>query len=165
MPYATIQQSAANTNLLKHPGWRETNTCVKKYFSNDTVNLISRKITELLQGVDPEGRDIIVPNSTIAGIMSEIYSSFRPPTGDIYSRFNIPSGEPSNYVQSMIDQVIEIITSDVQNNLGIEENNRKLTAWTTVLGTFNEHGLRSHDELKIRKKNTNHRGMVSFMNY
>ena len=50
------------------------------------------------------------------------------------------------------DQTIEIIVSDVKNNMEIEEHNKKLTIWTTVLGEgVNDHGLRSHSQIKIRE--------------
>ena len=52
----------------------------------------------------------------------------------------------------MIDQTIEIIYSDVKNNLEIEENNKKLSVWTTVLGNFNDNGLRSHAPIKVLNK-------------
>jgi hypothetical protein len=84
--------------------------------------------------------------------MNGIEATYRPETGDIYSRYNIPNGSPLNQLQEMIDQTIELITSDVRNNLEMDENNRKLTAWTTVYGEFNDHGLRSHAPIKVRNK-------------
>ena len=140
-------------NFVKHVGYSENNPCIRKYFHTDTVELISHKITELLQGVDKENRPILVPDKTICSIMSEIFDSYRPPTGDIYGRYNVPSGDSTeSYVQNMIDQVIEIIVSDVKNNLGIEECNSKLSIWTTVYGDFNEHGLRQHPPLRIQHR-------------
>jgi hypothetical protein len=153
-------------NFTRHVGWEESNVCIKKYFSIETVNIISRKLTELLEGVDSRGRPIIIPNTTITSVMGEIFNSYRPPTGDIYGRYNVPTDEPQNYVQSMIDQVLEVIFSDVRNNLGMDECNANLNIWdATLMGDFNEKGLRQHPPIKVRKKNTNHRGMVSFMNY
>ena len=162
----TLCGQICDDNFMRYVGWKEDNYCIKKYFSKETIRTISKKITELLQGVDPEGRPIIVPDDKICHMMSQIYDSYRPPTGDIYGRYNVPTGEPLNYVQSMIDQVIEVITNDVRNNLEMEENNRKLSVWTTVYGDgINEHGLRQTPPIKVRDKNTNHRGMVSFMAY
>jgi hypothetical protein len=63
----------------------------------------------------------------------------------------------------MIDQVIEIIVSDVKTNYETEENNSKLSIWTTVLGTFNDHQLRSHPVIKIKKRHANY--MEFNMNY
>jgi len=152
-----------DSNYTRHVGYQENNECIRKYFAVETINMISRKITELLQGVDPKGRPIIVPNNTICNIMSTVYSNFRPETGDIYSRYIIPTNNQQSYVQNMIDQVIEIITSQVRNELGMIECNSKLTKWTTVLGTFNTHNLTSHPPIKVLQKRPN--PMEFQMNY
>lgn len=157
MEYGTqICDSFCDDNYIKYVGYEENNQCIRKYYDPITVRTISKKVTQLLEGVDPQNRPIIVPNSTICSVMNDIYSNYRPPTGDIYSRYIIPSGTSSeSYVQNMIDQVIEVITSDVRNNLGMEECNKKLSIWTTVYGDFNEHKLRSHPPIKVRKKRPN----------
>ena len=151
--YATnVCDELCDSNYYRYVGYRENNKCIQKYFSTETVNLISRKVTELLQGVDPLGRPILVPANSICSIMSNVYDSFRPETGDIYSRYIIPTKSQQSNVQNMIDQVIEIITSQVRTELGMEENNAKLTAWTTVLGDFNKFGLLSHAPIKTRQR-------------
>lgn len=151
-------------NYKRFVGWNQNNECIRVYFSVNTVETISHKVTELLQGVDPNNRPIIVPSKTICHVMSAVYDSFRPETGDIYARYNIPMGKgPQNYVQNMIDQVIEIIVSDVKNNLGMEAYNKTLTKWTTLLGDFNKHGLRQHAPIKVLNK---HPAAMQFnMNY
>jgi len=158
-------ENICDFGYIKHVGYNEEkNSCITKYFSEKTIRLISYKVTELLQGVDHKGRSIIIPDKTICSIMNDIYSSYRPPTGDIFSRYNIPSGRTSeSYVQNMIDQVIEVITTDVRNNLEMEENNKKLSIWTTVFGDFNEAGLRQHGPIKIRNKRPSSKDF--FMNY
>lgn len=160
-----IFNNSNDYNYTRHVGWSESNNCIKKFYNDETILIMSRKITELLQGVDTQGRPIIVPDQTIKNVMDTIYESYRPPTGDIYGRYNVPSGEPENYVQSLIDQTIEIIVADVKANLGMEQANAKLSAWIQIYGSFNNHGLRSHPPIKIRERNSNHRGFVSFMNY
>lgn len=140
----------------KHVGFQDNNPCMEQFYSKNTLKTISSKITQLLQGVDPHNRPIIVPDKTIYSVMDSIYANYRPPTGDIYGRYNVPSGSTTNsYVQDMIDQVIEVITSDVRSNLGMEENNKKLSVWTTVLGDFNANQLRSHSVIKTLKKRPN----------
>jgi len=137
----------------KYVGYRDNNPCIEKYYSNDNVRTISKKVTELLMGVHPENRPIIVPDSTIYNVLDSIYQNYRPPTGDIYGRYNIPSGTTTeSYVQDMIDQVIEVIVSDVRNNYETTENNSKLSIWTTVLGEFNDNQLRSVPPIKTRLK-------------
>ena len=37
----------------------------------------------------------------------------------------------------------------------MEENNRKLTIWTTVYGDFNAHQLRQHAPIKVLNKRPN----------
>jgi len=139
---------------IKHVGYESKKSdCIEKYFSKNTIRIISYKVSELLQGVDPKDRKIIVPDETICSVMNDIYDSYRPPTGDIYSRYTIPSGETSeSYVQNMIDQVIEVITSDVRNNIGMEECNKKLNIWDTLYGDFNDKGLRQHAPIKVLNK-------------
>jgi len=148
MEYGTY---IADENKMRYVGYEQSNDCIKKYYSEENVRKMSKKITELLMGVDPQNRPIIVPDSTITSIMSEVYQAYRPMTGDIYSRYIIPNGTNSeSYVEDMINRSIEIIVSDVRNNLGMEEYNKTLTAWTTVYGDFNEHGLQSHPQIKVR---------------
>ena len=151
-------------NFMKYVGWKGGNKYIKKYFSKETVDLISRKIKELTLGVDPHNMPIKVPDENISLIMSSVYDSFKPPTGDIYSRYIIPSGmSPESYIQQMINQTIQIITSQITTTLKTEEYNKSLTIWTTVLGDFNEKGLRSHAPIKIRRRRPN--PMQFNMNY
>jgi hypothetical protein len=154
MEYATeICGPICDDNYIKHVGYKESNPCIRQYFDVSTVRTISKKVTELTLGVDPQNRPIVVPSSTICNVMSDIYESYRPSTGDIYSRYIVPSGTTSeSYVQNMIDQVIEVIVSDIRNNLEMEENNRKLSVWSTVYGDFNDQGLRQHPPIKVRNR-------------
>jgi hypothetical protein len=153
MEYAiNIDDYLCDDNYVKHVGYDQNNTVTKKFFSSDTVEIISHKVTELLQGVDAQNRPIIVPNKTICHLMDSVYSNYRPQTGDIHGRYNIHGDGTSNYIQNMIDEVIEIIVSDVRNNLEMEEHNSKLSIWTTVFGDFNQHGLQQHSKIKVRNK-------------
>ena len=139
-------------NYLRHVGWGENNECFKKYFSPETVRTISKKVTELTLGIDPQNRPIIVPDARICEVMDGIYQNFRPPTGDIFSRYIVPNDQQANMVQSMIDQAIEVITDHIRNELGIEEANRKLSIWNTVYGDFNSHNLTQVPPIKVRAK-------------
>lgn len=154
-----------DNNSMRYVGWKQSNDCIQKYFSEETVVTISRKVTELTLGVHPSGRPIVVPKDNICSLMSEIYTNYRPAAGDIYSRYTIPTNQPQNYVQSMIDQVIEVIVSNIRSSVGMDTNNKSLTRWTTVYGSFNAHGLRQTGPIKVRKRNLNGRGRISFMSY
>jgi hypothetical protein len=143
-----------NDSFTRFSGYQETSELLKtKFFNINTINVISKKITQLLQGVDPRNRPIIVPNESIKNIMDSVYINFRPQTGDIYTRYIIPNGLNSDdYINDMIDQTVEIIYSEVKNNIEMEQNNKKLSVWTTVLGDFNENGLRSFPPIKVLNK-------------
>lgn len=139
-------------NYLRHVGWDESNECIKVLFSEKVVNAISQKVTELTLGVDPKNRRIVVPGERICEVISSVYWNYRPATGDIYSRYIIPTNEQDNAVQSIIDQSIEIITSYIRNNFGMKQANEKLSAWVQVMGDFNPHGLRQFPPIKVLGK-------------
>jgi hypothetical protein len=164
MQYGTMlnaDSDPANQNLfnndfshMRYVGYQ--NKLSDSLFANENLNLISRQITQFLKGFRDDQRDIIVPIETIASVLSSVYENFRPQSvGSIYGRYNIPGDNPDseNYLKHIINQTIEIIVTDVKTNLGIEENNKKLSIWTTVLGEgINEHGLRSFPPIKLREK-------------
>lgn len=171
MEYAiNVCGEVCDDQYVKHVGYSEhmcTNkcgqSCMQDFYSKKNINKISCKITELLMGVNKDNRPIIVTDKVICSVMSAVYENFRPETGDIFTRYNIPKSRSQNYVQRMIDEVINIITTDVKNNLGMIEANEALTIWTTVLGDFNEHGLRSHPVIKLRERRP--QPMAFQMNY
>lgn len=150
--YKTCNGSTCDFNYLRYVGWSENNECFRKFFSKNTIDIISRKVTELTKGVDDKNRSIIVPDERICEVMDGVYANFRPPTGDIYSRYIVPNDQQANMVQSMIDQTIEIITDYIRNEIGIIKANEKLSAWVQVYGDFNEHNLTQTPPIKIREK-------------
>ncbi len=140
-------------NFVRHVGYTESTPCIREYYSQNTITTISHKVTQLLMGVDPDNRPIVVPDRMICNIMSWVYDGYRPATGDIYGRYTVPNNEPANMVDDMINQVINIIVSDVKINLETEQNNAKLSVWTSILGDgVNDNGLRSHAPIKVRHK-------------
>jgi hypothetical protein len=120
--------------------------------SKDNIQRISKKITNLLVGIREDNRDIIVPDKTINSVMSSVFDNYKPNTGDIHSRYTVSKTTTINHTQEIENQVISIIVSDVKNNIGLEQAASKLSAWNTVLGNFNEHGLMAHQKIKLREK-------------
>jgi hypothetical protein len=127
---------------------------------------VSKTVTKILKGTLPN-QDIIIADHVICDVLSNIYQNYIPQVGDIYSRYIIPLDGQSgcDWMGNIIQQAIQVMVSNVKNTYDMERQNKDLTIWTTVLGDSNKHGLRSHAPIKIRKRNTNNRGMVSFMNY
>jgi hypothetical protein len=145
-----------NYDIVRYSGYNSSDNYdfTKQLFSQRTIDVISRQITLLTQGLHPSGRPIKVTDDKIAAVLNNVYHGYRPSTGNIASRYIIPQGGNSTggMFQEMIDQTIEIIYSFLCNEYQIVENNTKLTAWTAVLGEFNEHGLRAHGPLKMRER-------------
>jgi hypothetical protein len=151
-----------NDRLLKYVGLETEDTVDAYIFSDKNINKMSTVITQLLAGVDKKNRPIIVPDKTITSVLSGVRSKFRPETGDMYSRYNF-SSDRENDIDRIINEAINIIVTDIKDNADVLECNLKLNIWTTVLGDFNEHGLRSHSKIKLREKRPT--PMLFNMNY
>ena len=150
----------------KYVGWENTaqNPNFKFLWAPDRLLTYQQKITQLLEGVSPDGRSIVVPLETIGSVLFQCYESNTPQVGDIYSRY-IQDGIESerNDVRDIVDRMINIIVSQIRNEYATIENNKKLTVWNTLYGDFNKAGLRSHGPIKIRKKRSER--MQFHMNY
>lgn len=147
----------------RHPGFSNFYEPLQVFFKEDTAKFIQKKIYELLK---PHygGRGVIVPLDKVIDVMNTVYANFRPSTGDIYSRYTIPSEcENSNAIDKMINECITIIAENVTSNLDMQLVNSDLTIWDSVLGSFNKRGLRSHDVIKL--KNRRPQTMLFNMNY
>jgi hypothetical protein len=171
MQYATsiCDDKYENINYMRYVGYQDikcnkhSESAEQFLFSEENINEISQKITQLLIGVGKNNKPIKVPDKTIISVLSQVFTNHVPETGDIYTRYNIPSNSNTNSVFRIIDVTINIITSHVRNDLGIREYNSKLTKWTTVLGNFNQHNLQSHSKIKLRERRPN--PMLFNMNY
>jgi hypothetical protein len=144
-----------NNNLMANVGFEQGSQtlCEKILFSPPTIKKISERLTGLLRGVDPQGKKIVITDDVITNTLSGVYNSFRPEVGDIYSRYQIMTSELwRNDVETIIDRTIAIIYDYVRNEIEMEENNKKLTIWTTILGDFNKHGLRQTPPIKVQRR-------------
>jgi len=143
-------------NFYRYVGWSVSQGELdKRFFSEVTVRDISNKLTELLKCLRKDGRPIVVADRVIAHMMSEVFYKNRPQLGNGYFMYNIPAAEPRNDYETMKEMVIEMIFNTIKTEYQMDENNRKLTIWTSVLGDFNKHGLRQYTNLKINEKNIN----------
>ncbi len=153
MEYGTQISEAYHASYI---GMQNDNNYLKNYFSEKNIKNISNKITDLLAGVDPDNRPIVVTDKNIINVMTGVYESYRPQNiGSIYGKHVATPESGDDIIRNMTDQTIEIIVTDVRDNLGMEECNKKLTIWTTVMGDFNDHSLRRHAPIKIQKKRPN----------
>lgn len=139
-----------NQQYVAHVGYKDTNLNVQALFSTETLLLISRAVTNSLRDIYEPG--IVVPLDKINDVLNGVYESWRPATGDPMTMYNVVSTENPNSVNEIINETINLIVGQVRSQLIMESNNSKLTKWTTVLGTHNDHGLRSHPVLKLKNK-------------
>ena len=161
------KQNNNDTNFYAHVGWEQTGSdsdVLSYLFSNKTLNVISNQISDALRGVDPQGRRIIIPNDKISNVLSSVFRfGTRTNIGNIYSKDTIPQNENRNDVRNIINQTINIIVSAIRDEIEMIENNKKLTAWNSVLGDFNSQGIRQHAPIKLRNKHPQY--MAFNMNY
>ena len=145
-----------NDNYKRYVGWSVSEQDFdKEFFSNNTVVYVSEKLYSLLKCLRKDKRPIKVSDRTITSIMDDIYTTYRPQLGNMYTMLTIPPAEPRDDMKTLRDMVIEVIFTQIKTEYEIEENNRGLSVWTTVLGDFNKHGLRQYSTIKINEKNIN----------
>ena len=66
-----------NDSFMRHVGYTESTDCIRRLYNPKNIKNMSKTITNLLTGVDPQNRPIIVPDSTICSVISDIYDSYR----------------------------------------------------------------------------------------
>jgi hypothetical protein len=149
-----MQSLNVDNGYTKFIGWDNTVSADVNFqflWSPERLKVYQTKITQLLEGVSPDGRPIIVPLKTIGNVLYQCYESHRPQVGDIYSRFT-QSENTRDDVRDIVDRTINIIVSQIKNEYEVIDNNSKLSIWNTVYGDFNKHGLRQHPQIKVRKR-------------
>jgi len=148
-------------------GWAETSDhdpFVCALYSSSNIKSLSDAITNALQGVHPENKKIIVPDETIAQMLSNVYrNGTRPNIGDIHTRYIIPQNEPRCDLRSINNQTINIIVRSIKDEFQTIEQNKRLSVWNSVYGDFNKEGLRAHAPIKIRRRHPQY--MAFNMNY
>jgi len=165
--HRTFLDTSYDGNFMANVGWEETSRdhpVLQFLFSSENIEQMSQAISRALEGVDPQGRTIRVSNEAIAGVLSSVYRfGTRSQIGDIHSRFIVPQEQLRCDVQSIVTQSLNIIITQLKNQIEMEAYNKTLTVWTTVLGDFNDQGLRSHAPIKIRRRHPQY--MAFQMNY
>ena len=148
-------------NAMRYVGWDADypNQAYKYLFKTENINKVSRKITELLEGVDSKGRAIIIPNYRICEVVSAIFDQTTREISNIFAEDNIPRNQPRADISTIFNRTIAQIVTIVKSELGMKEQNDKLTIWTTVLGDFNEHGLRSHPPIRTNERHPHYIGL------
>lgn len=141
-----------NRNVLYNQDWTPP---LKYLFSNTNLEKIQQKLYDLLKCLRSDNRPIIVSIPTIADVVSQVQNEFFPQIGDIYTLQTIPQAKVRDDIGNINDIAVEFIYTQLKTEYEIDQNNKKLTVWTTVLGDFNEHGLRQYSQLRLNNKPIN----------
>jgi hypothetical protein len=142
-------------DMNQYVGWftvAEWNPLVQRLFTKTTVNVIQQKTAEYLTGVEPNGKKIIPTERVVVAALYGIFKNFHPTTGDMYGKYTVVDQTQRDDYSYIIDQTISLLVQGIRDDIGMAEQNQKLTIWTTVFGDFNEHGLRQHPPIKINQK-------------
>lgn len=136
-------------------GWDQQaswNILLDKLFSDYTVKLIQNKTAYYLDGVDKKGRRIMPSENVVETALLGIFRDYRPRTGDIYGKYSVVNPSDRDDYNYIVDMTISFLVREIRNDIEMAQNNEKLTIWTTLLGDFNEHGLRQYPPIKVRNK-------------
>jgi hypothetical protein len=150
-------------DAMRYVGYEKDYNLNAFIFTEENVNTIQREVSRLLRGVDPQGRIIKVTRDVIIKSLDNITQGYNPETGAPYGRYMFDEDCRRNDAAAIVAQTINFIASAVKTDIEIQDANSKLTVWTTVLGDFNEHGLRSHSDIKVRERRPD--PMMFNMNY
>lgn len=137
-------------------GWEKTiswNPVVQRLFTKQTVLTIQQKVSEYLAGVDEKGRRIVPSEKVVVNALFGVYRHHTPEeVGDIYGKYLVTNMNGRNDIAYIIDKTISLLVRAIRDETEMIQNNEKLTIWTTLLGDFNEHGLRQFPPIKVREK-------------
>jgi|TARA_Y100000389_G_scaffold189166_1_gene212601 hypothetical protein len=153
-----------NYKNMAHVGYEKasgqyTNPGVENLFNDSTGQYISAQITSRLGTELMGGRPIVVPMRTIWGILSALYQNYTGHPGGIHGRYTIPNNN-LNVFQSLVNETITVIVENVRTSLEIDQINGSLSKWDTILGDFNDKGLRSHPPLNGNIDERMNRGQI-----
>jgi len=102
------------------------------FFSNDNINFISKSITQALHGVHPEGKNIIVPTSTIQSVADSVYqNTFQ---------------DQKVMTQMVVNYIVDAIQTEYNNT----EKNNAYSPW--VQRYDQSTGLSQFNDVKLNKK-------------
>lgn len=137
-------------------GWNTISSwdgIIRQLFTKKTVSVIRNKVSQYLDGVDPKGRKIIPSDHVILTALYGVYENHIPATGDIYGKFLVVDPTQRDDYSYIVDKTISLLVRGISTEVGMIEQNEKLNIWSaTVLGDFNELGLRQYPPIKIKNK-------------
>lgn len=137
----------------KYIGWStitEWNELPRQLFTKYTIKVIQKKVYQyLLEAMDKK----IVPSERIVIIaLYGVFENHIPRTGDIYGKYLVVDQTQRDDYGYIVDKTISLLIDGIKNDIEMTEANNKLSIWNTVLGDFNENGLRQFPPIKLRNR-------------
>jgi hypothetical protein len=157
----TVKNTVIDTNLeysslidpSQYIGWStitEWNGLPRQVFTKNTLKVIQEKVYEyLLKAMKKK----IIPSERIVIIaLYGVYENHIPRTGDIYGKYLVVDQTQRDDYGYIVDKTISLLIDGIKNDIEMTEANSKLSIWNSVLGDFNENGLRQFPPIKLRNK-------------
>ena len=147
IPYSFPQENSSTTDAQS--SYKGLNSINKNYrylffqsmdtydyfMSKPSVDLMSGEITRKLEGVNPDGKNIIVPDDTILSVADSMYESYKMD------------------IKVLQEMTINYIVSSIKTEYQITENNNKLSIWVTKYDI--DSGLQRINGIKLNNKRRN----------
>lgn len=135
---------------------------VKDYFNDNVICNIQNFLADRLRPYEKQNRKVIVDKKIIISVMQDIITKKLPNVGSIYTHDIMPTSTQDDYLD-IINRTIQVIYGNLKNEMEIEQNNAKLSVWSTLYGDFNKEGLRQTPPIKIKRNRPT--PMLFNMNY
>ena len=103
-----------------------------KLFSQPSVNWMSAQIILRLKGVHPEGKDIVVPDSTILSVADSWYQGTQLT------------------IEMLQEMTVLHIVEQIRNDFQLIEQNDKLSAWIQKYDM--DSGMKKFNDIKLNEK-------------
>lgn len=112
--------------------------------------MIKRKVYEYLY--KSMQKKIVPSDKVVITALYGVYENHIPRTGDIYGKFLVVDDLQRDDYGYIVDKTISLLIDGIQTDIEMAEANSKLSVWNSVLGDFNENGLRQFPPIKLRNK-------------
>ena len=150
------QNSNTDTRFITHVGWdndSHSNHVVNSLLSETNLKKVQHQITNLLEGVHPQNKKMIVSLKDIASIMHPIIEQTNIKNAGYIQSSRFSDGLSKNDFANIVNnETITTIVSKLKADYGIENHRNNLSIWSTLYGEHNKEGLRAHAPIKTREK-------------
>lgn len=137
-------------------GWSQTaewNELTQMLFTPQTLAVIREKVAQYLTGLDEYGRKIVPSDNVITTALWGVFQKHQPRTGDIYGKYTVVDMTRRDDYAAIVDKTISLLVRGISTDIGMQQQNWKLNIWdATVLGDFNQNGLRRHSNIKVKER-------------